>query len=108
MPDAVWERPQPFRPADTGVVIAAVLKALGGPAPATRVRLAAALALEPRLVWSPDRKELAEWQKAGFTLPRIGINVSARQFFQRDFTGMLERVIVESSVSPSLIELDLK
>jgi hypothetical protein len=63
LPDAVWERPQPYKPADTGVVIAAVLKTLGGPAPAARVRLAAILSLEPRLVTSPDSKELAEWRR---------------------------------------------
>ena len=48
-----------------------------------------------------------KWQKMGFELPRIGINVSARQFFQRDFTGTLERSIKESCVSPEFIELEI-
>lgn len=47
------------------------------------------------------------WQKAGFVLPRIGINVSARQFFQPDFTGTLERSITDACVSPDFIELEI-
>ncbi|HEX9160563.1 MAG TPA: EAL domain-containing protein [Thermoanaerobaculia bacterium] len=52
-------------------------------------------------------EQYASWQKQGFELPRIGINVSARQFFQPDFTGSLERTINESCVSPSFIELEI-
>ena len=52
-------------------------------------------------------EQYASWQKAGFVLPRIGINVSARQFFQPDFTGTLERSISDSCVSPDFIELEI-
>jgi len=52
-------------------------------------------------------EQYAAWQKAGFALPRIGINVSARQFFQPDFTGMLERGISDACVSPHFIELEI-
>ncbi len=52
-------------------------------------------------------EQYAAWQKDGIKLPRIGINVSARQFFQRDFTGALERTVKESCVSPEFIELEI-
>ncbi len=51
--------------------------------------------------------QYAEWQKAGFVLPRIGINVSARQFFQPDFAGSIERSLLESRVDPMAIELEI-
>jgi len=51
--------------------------------------------------------QYAAWQKQGFTLPRVGINVSARQFFQPDFTGSLERTISDCAVNPELIELEI-
>jgi diguanylate cyclase (GGDEF)-like protein len=52
-------------------------------------------------------EQYAAWTKQGFSLPRIGVNVSARQFFQPDFTGMLERSIADACVSPDLIELEI-
>ena len=52
-------------------------------------------------------QQYAAWSKLGVTLPRLGINVSARQFFQRDFTGVLERSIADACVSPELIELEI-
>jgi diguanylate cyclase (GGDEF)-like protein/PAS domain S-box-containing protein len=52
-------------------------------------------------------KQYAEWAKMGLRLPRLGINVSARQFFQRDFTGLLERSIADACVSPEFIELEI-
>jgi diguanylate cyclase (GGDEF)-like protein/PAS domain S-box-containing protein len=52
-------------------------------------------------------EQYAAWQREGFALPRIGINVSARQFFQRDFTGILERTIAAASVSTEFIELEI-
>jgi len=52
-------------------------------------------------------EQYAVWQKQGFVLPRVGINVSARQFFQRDFTGTLERSIKDACVSPEFIEIEI-
>lgn len=51
--------------------------------------------------------QYAAWQREGFTLPRIGINVSARQFFQRDFIGTLERIIGDSCIAASFIEIEI-
>ena len=64
LPDAVWERPQPYSPADVGVVLAAVLKALGRPSPTRQVRLAVILAMDARLVLSmAATKEGADWHR---------------------------------------------
>ncbi len=52
-------------------------------------------------------QQYASWSSQGLKLPRLGINVSARQFFQRDFPGLLERSITDAKVSPSLIELEI-
>lgn len=52
-------------------------------------------------------EQMVVWQKAGLAPLRIGVNVSARQFFQRDFTGMVERVLSETGLSPIRLELEL-
>jgi N-6 DNA Methylase len=50
LPDLAWARIGQPQPGDTGAALAAVLKASQGPKPSREIRLAAALALEPRLV----------------------------------------------------------
>lgn len=52
-------------------------------------------------------QQMVEWQKVGTIPPRIGVNVSARQFFQRDFTGMVERTLAETGLDPRHLELEL-
>lgn len=51
--------------------------------------------------------QMVEWQKAGTAPPRIGVNVSARQFYQRDFVGMVERVLSETGLAPMRLELEI-
>jgi diguanylate cyclase (GGDEF)-like protein/PAS domain S-box-containing protein len=51
--------------------------------------------------------QMVAWQKLGTAPLRMGVNVSARQFFQRDFTGMVERVLSESGMAPLRLELEL-
>jgi len=48
--DGAWMRPMVDQRAETGVQLAAILKAMNRPLPARQVRLAALLALEPRLL----------------------------------------------------------
>lgn len=50
LPDGAWARPFVDQSAEIGAVLAAVLKAVGGPTPARQVRLASLLASEPRLL----------------------------------------------------------
>jgi len=50
LPDGSWTRPMVDQSAEIGAILAAVLKAVGGPTPARQVRLTALLASEPRLL----------------------------------------------------------
>jgi len=52
-------------------------------------------------------QQMVEWQKAGSAPNRIGVNVSARQFYQRDFTGTVERVLAETGLSPERLEIEI-
>lgn len=47
------------------------------------------------------------WRSEGFTLPRISVNVSPRQLYQRNFVGMVERVLTMTGFDPNLLELEL-
>lgn len=64
LPDGAWARPMVDPHAETGAQLAAVLKAMGSPLPARQVRLAALLALEPRLLLPYlDDEEAATWRR---------------------------------------------
>jgi diguanylate cyclase (GGDEF)-like protein/PAS domain S-box-containing protein len=52
-------------------------------------------------------EQMVAWQKQGSAPPRMGVNVSARQFYQRDFTGAIERVLAETGMSPLRLELEI-
>jgi len=52
-------------------------------------------------------QQMVEWQKVGNAPPRIGVNVSARQFYQRDFAGMVERILVNTGLAPIRLELEI-
>jgi len=64
LPDGIWARLQQNEVAETGVALAALLKAAGGPWPVRQVRLAAVLVLEPRLM-TPllDAQDALDWQR---------------------------------------------
>ncbi|MBK8597430.1 MAG: EAL domain-containing protein [Holophagales bacterium] len=47
------------------------------------------------------------WQLEGFGDFRIAVNVSARQFWQREILGSVERALSESSLPASSLELEL-
>ena len=40
-------------------------------------------------------------------LPRISVNVSPRQLYQRNFVGMVERVLTITGFDPNFLELEL-
>ncbi|TEH00378.1 Eco57I restriction-modification methylase domain-containing protein [Pseudomonas aeruginosa] len=62
--DGFWARPQQDEAAETGLVLAALLKAVDAPWPAHHVRLAAVLALEPRLMTPMlDAQDALDWQR---------------------------------------------
>ncbi|HXI14716.1 MAG TPA: EAL domain-containing protein [Thermoanaerobaculia bacterium] len=47
------------------------------------------------------------WQAAGFEKIHVAVNVSARQFHQRDFIGMVERVVAETGLDCECLELEI-
>ena len=62
--DGEWARPQGGQTDAETVVLAAVLKATGGPAPTRTVRLTALLAMEPRLLTpSMSSEEASAWER---------------------------------------------
>ena len=62
--DGAWKRPMADQRAETGVQLTAILKAMDGPLPARQVRLAALLALEPRLLLPYlNDEEAATWRR---------------------------------------------
>lgn len=52
-------------------------------------------------------RQAREWHMNGFPGLRVGVNLSARQFHQRDFTGMIRRVLAETRIAPELLELEI-
>jgi diguanylate cyclase (GGDEF)-like protein/PAS domain S-box-containing protein len=51
--------------------------------------------------------QVKTWTLRGMPSVRVGVNVSPRQFYQRDFVGMVERVVSECDIDPSLLELEV-
>ncbi|ARL21116.1 Eco57I restriction-modification methylase domain-containing protein [Burkholderia pseudomallei] len=64
LPDSAWARPHQDEGAETGVLLAALLKGVDRPWPIRQIRLAAVLALEPRLM-TPllEGEDASEWQR---------------------------------------------
>ncbi len=52
-------------------------------------------------------QDMARWQAQGLAIDRIAINVSARQFKQPGFIGLLQEVIAETGINPNQLELEL-
>ena len=48
-----------------------------------------------------------QWRTLGCNLPKISVNVSPRQLYQRNFVGMVERVLSMTGFDPNLLELEL-
>ena len=62
--DGEWYRPGTDQAGDEAAVLAAILKAAGAPVPMRRVRLAAVLTMEPRLLTpSLPAEEAAHWRR---------------------------------------------
>jgi diguanylate cyclase (GGDEF)-like protein/PAS domain S-box-containing protein len=47
------------------------------------------------------------WQDAGIPFFRIGVNFSARQIHDPEFVGMIRRVLAETGLSPTCLELEI-
>ncbi|MEO7106034.1 MAG: PAS domain S-box protein, partial [Rhodoferax sp.] len=52
-------------------------------------------------------QQMADWQQMGLTLP-VSINISARQFLDKNFAGRLATMLARhSSLEPSMVELEI-
>ncbi|MFO1351315.1 MAG: EAL domain-containing protein [Gammaproteobacteria bacterium] len=47
------------------------------------------------------------WQAQGLATPRIAINLSPRQFLQRDVAQLVERLLADTHLAPHFIELEI-
>jgi diguanylate cyclase (GGDEF)-like protein/PAS domain S-box-containing protein len=51
--------------------------------------------------------QIKAWQEAGLKVPPVAINLSARQFEQKNLQGSFQQILHETKVDPSLIELEI-
>jgi diguanylate cyclase (GGDEF)-like protein/PAS domain S-box-containing protein len=52
-------------------------------------------------------RQAREWQEMGLAKRRMAINLSARQFADRGFLDMVTRVLAETGLDPSCLELEI-
>ena len=52
-------------------------------------------------------RQAKTWQDAGTGLERIAVNVSVRQFTQEDFPEIVARILKETNLDPSVLELEI-
>ena len=52
-------------------------------------------------------EQLVAWHARGPSTLRISVNVSARQFHQREFAAMVRRIVEETGLDPNLLELEI-
>jgi len=52
-------------------------------------------------------EQIGAWQKAGVAAPPIAINLSARQFQQKDLEATVRRILGSTGVGASLLEFEL-
>jgi diguanylate cyclase (GGDEF)-like protein/PAS domain S-box-containing protein len=52
-------------------------------------------------------EQLKAWQGAGASSLRISVNVSPRQFQQRDFAANVRRIVKETGLDPSALDLEI-
>ncbi|WP_093391498.1 EAL domain-containing protein [Halopseudomonas xinjiangensis] len=59
--------------------------------------------------WVLDRacRQMAEWHAAGFSQPRMAINVSGRQFAEGQLAERVATVLQRYSLAPACVELEL-
>jgi len=53
-------------------------------------------------------RQLRQWADAGLPRLRMAVNISARQFQQRDLASVVRRAIDDSGIDPALLELELR
>src|SRR5260370_31713889 len=51
--------------------------------------------------------QIQAWRRAGLTVRPVTVNVSARQFEQKDFESIVRRILREAGLDPSLVQFEL-
>jgi len=51
--------------------------------------------------------QIKAWQKAGLKVPPISVNLSARQFEQKNLKDVVAQILGETKVDPSLVEFEI-
>lgn len=52
-------------------------------------------------------RQVVAWQGEGLVVPRVAINLSARQFSSSELDGQLRAVLSDTGIEPSLLEFEL-
>jgi diguanylate cyclase (GGDEF)-like protein len=52
-------------------------------------------------------KKMKEWQCAGYPPVRVAVNLSAGQFLQNGFVEKVKRILMETDLDPSFLELEI-
>ena len=47
------------------------------------------------------------WRDRGVQLPRIGVNVSAKQFYQQNFPLVVEQVLADTQLEAAILEIEI-
>ena len=53
-------------------------------------------------------RQIRQWSDAGMPPLRMAVNISARQFQQRDLAGVVRRATDNSRIDPALLELEIR
>ncbi|WP_300454402.1 EAL domain-containing protein [Accumulibacter sp.] len=52
-------------------------------------------------------RQLKTWLRDGVMVPRVAVNVSARQLWMRDFAACVTAIIAETGIEPNQLELEI-
>lgn len=52
-------------------------------------------------------RQIRQWHDAGWPRVPVAVNLSARQFQQRDLVGRIRRILDEHGVAPAMLELEI-
>ncbi|MFD0668849.1 EAL domain-containing protein [Ramlibacter sp. MAHUQ-53] len=52
-------------------------------------------------------RQILDWQAQGLKVPRVAVNLSARQFSSGELDGQVRAVLADTGIDPSLLEFEL-
>lgn len=58
-------------------------------------------------VLSEACRQFALWQKGGIGLPKVAVNLSAKEFHQPDIVDKISQILVDTGLSPTCLELEI-